>query len=87
MQDSLKKKDFSLCNFFSLSKVSKEATTKDEAVSKTPANSTPDYAAGLNPATPAAALPPPTYAPPTPTPIQVYHLFELLNLKFQEVYL
>ncbi len=54
-------------------KVSKEASGKDEATSKTQANSTPDYAAGLNPATPAAALPPPTYAPPTPTPIQVHN--------------
>ncbi len=33
---------------------------------------TPDYAAGLtsmNPATPSSSLPPPSYAPPTPTPI------------------
>lgn len=48
----------------------KEAAAKEEAGTKANTNPTPDYAAGLNPPTPAAPLPPPAYAPPTPTPIQ-----------------
>ena len=49
----------------------KESAAKpEEAKPDAAANPTPDYAAGLNPATPAPP-PPPAYAPPTPTPIQV----------------
>lgn len=53
---------------------SKESSVKtEEGNPESTANPTPDYAAGLNPATPAPA-PPPAYAPPTPTPIQVLYM-------------